>query len=138
MIPQIHLTTLVYAFAAVWAVALVLDGTQVTTKLFKPCGTVAGAIGLLLLFFDRWAWSIRYLHPWFVDKPYIKGTWKGMLCSNYIDPLTTERVPPVEVYLVIRQTQGQILLAEKSDTIYYDFETAATGSYRSLAPPAVS
>src|SRR5262249_935288 len=92
------------------ALMLVIDGTQVTTGLFKPCGAVVTVLGLLLLAFDKWAWSFRFLHPWFVDRPYLKGTWKGMLESSYIDPATQQRVPPVEAFLVIRQSYSAIHL----------------------------
>jgi hypothetical protein len=110
VIPQIQLTTLVYLFAGVMAVALLLDGTQVTDKLFRQTGIVSGLVSLLLLAFDKWAWSFRVLHPWFVAKPNIKGTWKGVLHSNYIDPMTNQPVPPIVVYLVVRQSYSTLHL----------------------------
>src|SRR5207244_1086903 len=48
--------------------------------------------------------------PWFVDRPYLKGTWKGVLVSSYVDPATQKPVPPIEAYLVIRQTYSSIHL----------------------------
>ena len=110
MIPQIQLTTLVWLFVGVTAGALVLDGTHVTSKLFHQCGAVSGTISLLLLIFDKWAWSFRLLHPWFVSKPNIQGTWKGLLHSSYIDPNTNLPVPPIEVYLVVRQSYSTLHL----------------------------
>jgi hypothetical protein len=110
MIKSIHLSTLVWGVFIILAVMLVLDGTQVTTGLFKPCGAVVTVLGLLLLAFDKWAWSFRFLHPWFVDRPHLKGTWKGVLESTYIDPTTQQRVAPTEVFLVIRQTYSAIHL----------------------------
>jgi hypothetical protein len=210
--PQLHLTTLVYIFVAVLAAALLVDGAKDTQFIFKPCGTVITVVGLLLLIFDKWAWSFRFLHPWFVARPYIKGTWKGMLVSEYVDPKTNQPVPPIEVYLVIRQTyftihmrlltkesssetmameipkaadgvytvasiyrntprqdhrdhspihhgamliyvegdpvtklraeywtdrltRGQIVFTEKSDTIFFDFETASAATFRNLGAP---
>src|SRR5688572_23633164 len=82
-------------------IATFAEGTQF---IFKPCGTIITVVGLLLLVFDKWAWSFRFLHPWFVARPYIKGTWKGLLYSEYVDPKTNQKAPPIEVYLVIRQT----------------------------------
>ncbi len=110
MIKSIHLSTLVWGVFMILAVMLVLDGTQVTTGLFKPCGAVVTVLGLLLLAFDKWAWSFRFLHPWFVDRPHLKGTWKGVLESNYIDPKTQQRAPPFEAFLVIRQSYSAIHL----------------------------
>src|SRR5277367_5768948 len=110
MIKGVYLTTLVWGAVIILFVMLVLDGAQVTTGLFKPCGGVVTVLTLLLLAFDKWLWGFRLLHPWFVDRPYLKGTWKGVLESNYIDPATQQRVPPIEVYLVIRQTYSAIHL----------------------------
>jgi hypothetical protein len=110
MIRGIHLSTLAWGIMIILAVMLVLDGSQVTTGLFKPCGTIVTLLGLLLLAFDKWAWSFRFLHPWFVDRPYLKGTWKGMLESNYVDPVTQQRAPPIEAFLVVRQSYSAIHL----------------------------
>src|SRR5262245_32090823 len=110
MTKGIHLSSLVWGVFSILAVMLLLDGAQVTTGLFKPCGAVATVLTLVLLAFDKWLWSFRILHPWFVDRPYLKGTWKGVLVSNYIDPQTKQPVPPIEVYLVVRQTYSAIHL----------------------------
>jgi hypothetical protein len=110
MIKGIHLSTLVWGVIIILAVMLILEGTQVTTGLFKPCGAVVTVLGLVLLAFDKWLWSLRFLHPWFVDRPYLKGTWKGVLVSGYIEPATQQKVPPIEAYLVIRQTYSAIYL----------------------------
>src|SRR5262249_20094759 len=48
--------------------------------------------------------------PWFVDRPYLKGTWKGVLESSYVDPATQQKVAPIEVYLVVRQTFSAVHL----------------------------
>jgi len=110
MIRGLHLSTLVWGAVIILFVMLVLDGVQVTTGLFKPCGGVVTVLTLLLLAFDKWLWCFRILHPWFVDRPYLKGTWKGVFVSSYIDPATQKPVPPIEAYLVIRQTYSVIHL----------------------------
>ncbi len=108
VIKDIHLSTIVWAVFIILAVLLLLDGTHVTPSLFKPCGSVITVLGFILLIFNQWAWSWSRLHPWFVDRPYLKGTWKGMLVSSYVDPQTQQRVQLIEVYLVIRQTYSAI------------------------------
>jgi hypothetical protein len=110
MIKGIYLTTLVWGAVIILFVMLLLDGAQVTTGLFKPCGAVVTVLTLALLAFDKWLWSLRLFHPWFVDRPYLKGTWKGVIESNYIDPATQQKVPPIEAYLVVRQTFSGIHL----------------------------
>jgi hypothetical protein len=132
--PQIQLSTLVYIIFGILGIALLVDGAQSAGYIFKPCGTVITVTGLLLIVFDKWAWSFRFLHPWFVARPYIKGTWKGVLKSEYIDPKTGAPVPPIEVYLVIRQTYFTIhmrLLTKESssETLAMEIPRAADGVY---------
>lgn len=110
MIKGIHLSALIWGAFIIAFAMLLLDGAQVTTGLFKPCGGVVTVLTLVLLAFDKWLWSLRLLHPWFVDRPYLKGTWKGVIKSNYVDPETQQKVPPIEAYLVIRQTFSAIHL----------------------------
>lgn len=104
MISQLHLSALIWAAGIIWAALLVFDGTNVSTGLFKPCSTVVAGLGLLLLLFDKWIWRFRILHPWFVDRPNIRGTWKGQLISTWVDPQTGTKPEPIDAYLVIRQT----------------------------------
>ncbi len=132
--PQIQLTTLVYAIFGILGVALLVDGAQSAGAIFKPCGTVITVTGLLVMVFDQWAWRFRFLHPWFVARPYIKGTWKGVLASEYIDPKTGNAVPPIEVYLVIRQTYFTIHMRlftneSSSETLAMEIPRAADGVY---------
>ncbi len=110
MISRLHLTALCWAVASLWVLMLVLDGTKVTSGFFKPCSTVVTILLVLLLVFDKWLWGCRFLHPWFVDRPYIKGTWKGQLVSQWVDPKTNKPRGPIEVYLVVRQTFSAIHL----------------------------
>lgn len=110
MISKIHLSVLVWSIAGLWVLSLALDGTQVSTGLFKPCSTVVTGLGLLLLVFDKWLWRFHFLHPWFVDRPYLRGTWKGQLVSQWVDPTTNLPVGPVEAFLVVRQTFSSIHL----------------------------
>jgi hypothetical protein len=109
-VKSIHLSALVWIGFGIVAVSLALDGAKVTTGTFQPCGVVVTVLGLVLLTFDKWLWGFSFLHPWFVDRPYLKGTWKGVLESNYADPVTQQRAGPIEVYLVIRQTFSAIHL----------------------------
>ncbi|MFZ3339675.1 MAG: hypothetical protein WA213_02250 [Terriglobales bacterium] len=38
----------------------------------------------------------------------LRATWKGQLDSNYEDPDVRQRKPPIEVYIVVRQTHSTI------------------------------
>jgi hypothetical protein len=74
VIKDIHLSTIVWAVFIILALLLLLDGAKVTPSLFKPCGSVITVLGFILLSFNQWAWRWSWLHPWFVDRPVLKGT----------------------------------------------------------------
>jgi hypothetical protein len=55
-------------------------------------------------FFEKWGWKWRMLHPWFVERPNLIGTYKGEILSHWINPTTGKRPAAIPAYLVIRQT----------------------------------
>lgn len=54
--------------------------------------------------FERWGWRWPRLHPRLIGTPDVRGTWRGMMESSWIDPATEKVRPPKVVYLSIRQT----------------------------------
>jgi hypothetical protein len=103
-----------------WSMLLILNGQSVSFDLLKPFSTVAGALGVAALAFDRWIWRWRYLHPWFVSTPNLHGTWSGQLVSDWKRE-DGSHIPPIDVYLVVRQTLSTIsirlLTAESSSVL---------------------
>lgn len=67
MLSRTHLTPFLAIAVFLWSALLILNGQSVSFELLKPFSTVAGAIGILALAFERWLWRWRYLHPWFVS-----------------------------------------------------------------------
>lgn len=108
MISRIHLSTLIFIAALVWAVLLIIQGVSVTFSFFRWFSTVVGVLVVLIGVFDRWAWHLPILHPWFVSQPDLRGTWKGQLFSTWTDPKAGSSTPPIDGYLVIRQTFSSI------------------------------
>ena len=49
-------------------------------------------------------------HPWFVAQPVIQGTWQGWIISDYVNPVTNERVPAIRAYFRIKQTYFNVYL----------------------------
>ena len=43
-------------------------------------------------------------HPWLVNLPDLRGTWKVDLESDYVDPDTDKRIPPKTVFFCVTQT----------------------------------
>ncbi len=108
MITDIQLSTLVLIAAIVWASLLVLKGTPLSVNIFEPFSTVTGVLVLMLGFFDKWAWHWKIFYPWLVSTPYLQGTWKGRLFSNWVNPRTQQQTESIDAYLVIRQKFSRV------------------------------
>ncbi len=119
MITDIQLSTLVFIAAFVWGILLLIKGIPLTRALFEPFSDVTGVLVLILAFFNKWAWKWNFFHPWLVSTPYLHGTWKGQLISDWVDPKTKKQTVPIEAYLVIRQNFSSIhahLLTENASS----------------------
>jgi len=71
--------------------------------LFEPFSNVTGVLVLLLAFFDKWAWHWKIFYPWLVSTPYLEGTWKGKIRSNWVSPETEQLIDTIDAYLIVRQ-----------------------------------
>lgn len=107
---KIQFTALVFALAIGWLILLIVRGVDVSMAMVLPLSSVAGVGFTLIQLFDRYLWKWGPLHPWFVQQPVIEGTWLGIIRSDYVDPATNQRVPPIRVYFRIRQTYSSIHL----------------------------
>ncbi len=118
MISKGKLSFIVGLAAVIWAVLLIAGGTTLPNDFFRPLSVVSGILMLLLILFDKWFWHCAWLHPWLIARPDIRGTWKGELKSNWIDPKTGQGIPAIEAYLVVRQTYSsasvRLVTAESS------------------------
>jgi hypothetical protein len=108
MISRLQLSTLIASAAVVWAILLVIGGVGVGLDFVRPFNTVIGVVVIFLWVCERWAWRWRWLHPWFVSTPVLRGTWRGVIVSTWVDPSSGQRVPPIEAYAAITQTASTI------------------------------
>jgi hypothetical protein len=108
MISRLQLSTLIAAAAIIWAPLLVMMGVGVAPAFVRPFNTVVGVVVILLWLCERWAWRWQWLHPWFVSTPVLRGTWRGVIVSTWVDSTTGQRVPPIEAYAAITQTASTI------------------------------
>ena len=99
-----YIKALVYAAAGVLALVLAFSGQQPQPSWLRPVGFVATAVVYLAFAFELWLWKLPFLHGWFVKRPVISGTWRCVLRSSWKDPSTGVTTPPVEGFMVIRQT----------------------------------
>jgi hypothetical protein len=105
--------------AVIWGILLLVKGIPLTKALFEPYSDVAGILVLILAIFDKWAWHWKVFHPWLLSTPYIEGSWKGIIKSNWINPETGKVIDPIDSYLIIRQKFSTIharLITEESSS----------------------
>ena len=99
------------------------------SSLFSFSYVVTG-VSFALLFWERWLWSWRVFRPWLTNRPDLRGTWKGHLVSNWIDPITKQGRGEIDAYLVVRQTYTTIdvrLLTAESGSISLSANIVADG-----------
>ena len=76
---------------------------------------ILAVVIILVSSFERWGWRWHRLHPRPVGMPVIRGTWRGMMESSYVDPATGTTRPAKVVYLAIRQTLTTVWVRFMSD-----------------------
>lgn len=63
---------------------------------------------LLIALFVKWGWKLSFLRGWLVLFPNLNGTWLGHIYSDWVNPETGEKVPPIPVMLTINQSFSHI------------------------------
>lgn len=117
-----------------WVALLAVSGMQISLEMLAPFGTVVGAVSLVMLIFDAWAWKLPIFRGWLIKRPYIHGTWKTELQSDWISPETGEGVPAIHCFLVVRQTASQLSLRlvtpeSRSETVSAGIEACPDGTF---------
>jgi SMODS-associating 2TM, beta-strand rich effector domain len=112
-----QLAVVLYLFAGIWIVSLILEGVRPSLNLVRPISIASTAALLLVAAFERYVWRLQILHPWLVQWPVLRGTWRGELESEWVDPATGKTRPASTVYLAVRQTMSAVsvrLLTDES------------------------
>lgn len=93
---------------ALWAALLVVRGVPVSLEYLWPFGSVVSAIGVVGVVFDRYVWRSRVLHGWLVKRPDLRGTWRAVLESDWVDPQTGQRQGDIVAYIGVEQTYSTL------------------------------
>jgi hypothetical protein len=59
---------------------------------------------LLIAVFVRWGWKFKPFRGWLVPFPNLNGTWVGCIYSDWKNPQTGEKPPPIPVMLNVSQS----------------------------------
>lgn len=134
MLTRNQITAFLALSVAFWVGLLLWRGVPVTMEMLLPFSGVVGAVSLVLLVFDRWAWHWFVFRGWLVKRPYVHGTWRAELVSDWIDPATQVPIAPISAYMVIRQTFStlslRLLTAEsRSETVSSGIEVCPDGTF---------
>ena len=89
---------------AVFVVGLWATGTPVEATWLRFYSAAVFAAVVVLGLFERYLWRIRVIQRWSFVPRDLRGTWRGILTSAWIDPQTGTPPAPKTAYLVIRQT----------------------------------
>lgn len=103
MISRFPLMILVASSAAIWALVLSGHGWVIPLSFFTPLSIVVGALSILLLVFDRWAWALPGIRR-FTNRPDLRGTWMGVIRPSRVHSDGEQHQFPIEAFIVIRQT----------------------------------
>ena len=83
-------------------------------------GAAWTAVLLAHTIWDRYGWRHPFAQKWTPAPRDIRGTWKGRLASDWVDPATDLRIPEKDAYLAIDQTFSQasvLLLTNESRSL---------------------
>lgn len=113
-------TAIVFVAGLALAVQLYLQGGVLpSTSWWGYISPAVSAVLVSVSIFDRYAWKWPVLRLLGGSRPCLHGTWVGSLQSTWVDPATNEVVPPIEAYLVARQTFSSLsirLLTKESSS----------------------
>lgn len=120
---RLHVSAFLGAAVVAWACVLYLQGVEFTWAAVKehlaPFSTVVGVLFTIALLLEHVLWHLPVLHGWFVKRPDLRGTWRVTLQSDWKDPETDERIPPIECFMGVEQTLSTLhmhLMTPESDS----------------------
>jgi hypothetical protein len=135
---RVFIQVIVLVVAGVYLASYLIRGLP-TSELFAPIGAAGAVASLAVLAFDHFLWRIPKVGRKLSKRPDIRGTWRGRLASNWVNPQTGQRIDPdPEVYLVVRQTfwsvTGNLITKEsKSCSTTATIEDDGCGQYQFVA-----
>jgi hypothetical protein len=59
---------------------------------------------ILLSLFTKWGWKFNIFKGWLVPYPDLNGSWTGYIYSNWQNPQTGDKPPPIPTMLTIKQS----------------------------------
>ena len=136
MLTRLHISSFLGLTVIAWLVALWTQGAPlITLDFLRPFGVLVGVITIVAVVFVRYAWAWRIFQGWYVKRPDLRGTWRVVLQSDWIDPQTKAQIGPIVAYAAIRQSLTSLSLRlmtpeSKSKLIAHSIDQEEDGLYR--------
>jgi hypothetical protein len=108
MLSRLQITAALAVATAAWGLALWLQGTQLSWEHLAPFTTVVSVLVVVALLMEHVLWRLRIFQGWLFDRPDLRGTWKVTIQSEWVNPETGEKIPPVTAYAGIVQTLSKL------------------------------
>jgi len=108
MLTRLQITVALGIAAIAWWFVLLAQGTPVSADHLRPFFTVVGALVVCVVVAEHWAWRWHFLQGWLMSRPDLRGTWKVTIASEWVDPQTNEKLPPIIAYAGVVQTQSKL------------------------------
>ena len=135
MMTRSQISAFLILSVACWAAHLWWQGIPLTWAMMAPFSGVVGAVSVFMFLFEAWLWRLLVFRGWLLKRPLLHGTWRVVLQSDWVNPDTAERIPPIHCYMVIRQTASKLSLdlvtqESHSTTVSAGIEDCRNGTFR--------
>jgi hypothetical protein len=127
---SMQIKVLIGLVVVIWAVVLLVQGHPVPIDYLKAFSYSVTGVSFSLVLWERWLWSWRVFRPWLTNRPDLRGTCRGYLASNWVDPTTKLSRGEIEAYFLVRQTYSKIdvrLLTAESGSVSLSANIVADG-----------
>jgi hypothetical protein len=109
---SVLLKSIVAVCGLTWLGLLVMAGTvEVSRALWLPFGSVVTLAGLVVWLFEKFLWRWPPF-TWVARRADLRGTWRGELVSEWIDPKTGTTLPPIPAFMCVTQTASTLYLRQ--------------------------
>ena len=97
---------LVFVSAIAWILLAYIQKLDLSSAvdMLRLLPTVVTIDLLAIGAFVKWGWKLKYFRGWLVPFPNLHGTWIGHIHSDWRNPETGEKPPPIPVMLTINQS----------------------------------
>lgn len=108
MFTRLQISTALAVAAVAWGAVLWLQGTPLSWSELAPFTTVVGVLVIVALAMENIFWRVRMFQGWLFDRPDLRGTWRVTIQSEWVNPETGEKIPPITAYAGIVQTLSKL------------------------------